>query len=166
VRREIDFRCVHEEIADELEEEFMEDDRISSNQQALQELEAFENSRYEDVGRMPLRLLSILPEAIAETVDDVPTYYAFPTQAPVQPSTIAQASVEQSTSVQAPVQPSTSTEAGPKKRGRPKGVRIKPKKSSTAIHLKYIYSINPNQSIIRRTIEFECRIRTQFILFF
>jgi len=30
---------VHEEIADELEEEFMEDDRISSNQQALQEVE-------------------------------------------------------------------------------------------------------------------------------
>ncbi len=38
---------VHEEIADELEEKLMEDDRISSNQQALQEveteLEAFEN---------------------------------------------------------------------------------------------------------------------------
>ena len=29
---------VHVEIADELEEEFMEDDRISSNQQALQEV--------------------------------------------------------------------------------------------------------------------------------
>ena len=88
----------------------MEDDRISSNQQALQEveteLEAFENSRYEDVGRMPLRSLSISPEAIAEIVD-VPTYYVFPTQAPVQPS--------------------TSTEAVPKKRGRPKGVRNKSK---------------------------------------
>jgi hypothetical protein len=61
---------VHEEIADELEEEFMEDDRISSNQQALQEveaeLEASENSRYEDVGRMPYRLLNISPEPIAE----------------------------------------------------------------------------------------------------
>ena len=80
------------------------------------ELEAFENSRYEDVGRMPLRSLSISPEAIAEIVD-VPTYYVFPTQAPVQPST----------SAQAPVQPSTSAQAVPKKRGRPKGVRNKPK---------------------------------------
>jgi hypothetical protein len=59
---------VHEEIADELEEELMEDDRISSNQQALQ--------------------------------------------------------------AQAPVQPSTSTEAVPKKRGRPKEVRNKPKNPS------------------------------------
>jgi hypothetical protein len=100
------------------------------------ELEAFENSRYEDVGRMPLRSLSISPEAIAEIVD-VPTYYVFPTQAPVQPSTSAQAPVQPSTSAQAPVQPSTSAQAPvqpstsaqavPKKRGRPKGVRNKPK---------------------------------------
>jgi len=33
-----DEHVLHDEIADELEEEFVEDDRISSNQQVLQEL--------------------------------------------------------------------------------------------------------------------------------
>jgi len=84
---------VHEEIADELEEEFMEDDRISSNQQALQEveaeLEASENSRYEDVGRMPYRLLNISPEPIAEVEVDFPVFVV-PTQASVLPSTSTQ----------------------------------------------------------------------------
>ena len=114
---------VYYETADELEEEFVEDDRISSNQQALQEveteLEAFENSRYEHVGRMPYRLLSISPEPIAEAEVNVPAPFFF-----VMPT---QATVLLSTSAQDTVLPSTSAQVGPKKRGRPKGVRNKPK---------------------------------------
>ncbi len=68
---------------------------------------------------MPYRLLSISPEPIAEAKVNVPApvFFVMPTQATVLPSTSAQATVL----------PSTSAQDGPKKRGRPKGVRNKPK---------------------------------------
>jgi hypothetical protein len=75
------------ETADELEEEFVEDDRISSNQQALQEVETELD--------MPTQA-TVLPSTSA--------------QATVLPSTSAQATVLPSTSAQATVLPSTSAQ--------------------------------------------------------